>query len=358
MTALSAEKLTVKLPGPVENDFIGTDYAGLPMAASVKIYAGGLVGLNSAGTIQPMALNLGGLTCLGVADVTKDNTSGGASALKCPVRAGNGAWGPFVNSGSTITAAHVGRICYALDDQTVALTDGAGARSPAGTIAAVDSTGVYLKFGASASSSEPMELASSQYGRRVARCCIHTNLASLASFTVASRDGLTLVAGDRVLLINQTTAAQNGLYEVGTVASGSAPLTLATDWATGLVVGGQTVAITAGTLFGGMDIKVTNTTLPTIGTTTVTFAPVRQVGTATLVDGDKTVDTTVWLTSASKIILSRGPVSGVPGPCLVHGTISAGLPGAGSFPIKAGTLADPVVATSTDDGDINYEILG
>ena len=55
------------------------------------------------------------------------------------------------------------------------------------------------------------------------------NVANLASFTVAN-DGITLVAGDRVLLKNQSTVAQNGIYVVGTVGGGTAALTRATDW--------------------------------------------------------------------------------------------------------------------------------
>ncbi|MFI0434026.1 MAG: hypothetical protein ACH36H_12910, partial [Candidatus Nanopelagicales bacterium] len=49
------------------------------------------------------------------------------------------------------------------------------------------------------------------------RGVVYSNVASLAAFTVASNDGLTYTEGQRVLLANQTTAAQNGIYVVGAV---------------------------------------------------------------------------------------------------------------------------------------------
>lgn len=60
---------------------------------------------------------------------------------------------------------------------------------------------------------------------------------SLTAFDSVSagtiRDGVTYVAGDIVLLVNQTTASQNGPYVVGPVATGSAPLSRPAWWETG-----------------------------------------------------------------------------------------------------------------------------
>ena len=60
-------------------------------------------------------------------------------------------------------------------------------------------------------------------------------------------DGLTLVAGDRVLLKNQSTASQNGIYDVGTVSTGTAPLTRAEDLPAGGAAAGLLVEVEAGT---------------------------------------------------------------------------------------------------------------
>lgn len=59
------------------------------------------------------------------------------------------------------------------------------------------------------------------------------NIANLASVTVADPDGqgqgYTLLEGDRVCVQAQTNATENGLYVVGTVAGGLAPLTRSDD---------------------------------------------------------------------------------------------------------------------------------
>jgi len=51
---------------------------------------------------------------------------------------------------------------------------------------------------------------------------------NLASFSVIT-DGVTLVEDDRVLLTEQTTASENGIYDVGVVAAQLAPLTRSSD---------------------------------------------------------------------------------------------------------------------------------
>ncbi len=66
----------------------------------------------------------------------------------------------------------------------------------------------------------------------MARGVVTANIASLAAFTVASNDGLTYVQGQRVLLVGQTTKTQNGLYIVGVVGGGTAPLYRPIDWLT------------------------------------------------------------------------------------------------------------------------------
>lgn len=81
--------------------------------------------------------------------------------------------------------------------------------------------------------------------------------ANLASFTVAN-DGVTLVAGDRVLLKDQGTGTQNGIYVVGTVANGSAPLTRATDMEVGAAfTDGDAVWCQEGTANGNKEFRLT-----------------------------------------------------------------------------------------------------
>lgn len=72
-------------------------------------------------------------------------------------------------------------------------------------------------------------------------------------------DGVVLATGDLILLKNQTTASENGLYKVA--ASGAPTRVTATDytsargnvsrWAVGLDSAGQAVRVTSGTANGG-----------------------------------------------------------------------------------------------------------
>lgn len=241
--------------------------------------------------------------------------------------------------GNTLGVASTGKASWA------ALNVGGGAGYVSGVLPATNG-------GTAGDSAESI-------GVRVVRGVVYSNVADLANFTVAATD-LTFVQGDRVLLINQTTGSQNGIYVVGVVGGGTAPLTLATDWATGNVFGGLVINVRAGTIFGGMSIRVTNTTAITVGSTTPTFAPVQQKLTVTLSGGTVTVNAGVWLTSASKITATRATISGTPGALIVVDSTArtAGLPGTGAFTLTAGTVADPTVPAGGDNGTVDVVING
>lgn len=80
----------------------------------------------------------------GNASVDGGVLSNGKSAIR--VRQG---LGRLNNSTSTdqIAAADIGKLCFLVDDQTVAKTDGGGTRSIAGVIEEVDSQGVWVSIG-------------------------------------------------------------------------------------------------------------------------------------------------------------------------------------------------------------------
>jgi hypothetical protein len=82
-------------------------------------------------------------------------------------------------------------------------------------------------------------------------------------------DGVTLVTGDRILLKNQTTGADNGIY---TVNASGAP-TRATDAdASAEVTAGMTVWVEEGTTNGDKSFTLTTDNPITLGTTSLTFA--------------------------------------------------------------------------------------
>lgn len=135
MTALSQDRNTPRAAGDIKS---------LGVAAAMLIYAGAIVMRNAAGHAVKgaTALNLVGVGC---AWERVDNSAGAAGDQAIRVRAGIFR---FANSaaGDAITIADIGKPCFAVDDQTVAKTDGAGTRSIAGFVADVDAIGVWVEF--------------------------------------------------------------------------------------------------------------------------------------------------------------------------------------------------------------------
>lgn len=103
--------------------------------------------------------------------------------------------------------------------------------------------------------------------------------ASTGNVTLAtpgtSLDGVTLTVNDRVLLKDQTTASQNGVY-VWT-ASGSA-LTRATDSNTGPLLSGSTYTVQKGTVNADRVYRVTTDDTITVDTTSIAFTQVGGAG--------------------------------------------------------------------------------
>ncbi len=98
-----------------------------------------------------------------------------------------------------------------------------------------------------------------------------TNAGTLAAFP--AQDGVTLVQNDRVLVKNQTSAAQNGIYTLTTVGSISVAwvLTRAADADTSAEIGAAVVAIDEGTANAGELWTTTFKATDTIGTTAMNW---------------------------------------------------------------------------------------
>lgn len=100
-------------------------------------------------------------------------------------------------------------------------------------------------------------------------------VATTAAVTIAtalnagdSIDGVTLADGDRVLVKNQSTGAENGIWITGSTPARSF------DMAEGVAAWGAVIYVIDGTTNGGKLFRNTNTTLPTIDTTALTFTEV------------------------------------------------------------------------------------
>lgn len=142
MTALADNRLTdEKGDSPIARTF-----PAFPVAASTHIYQGSMVAVNQSGHLVPASADPT-LRVLGRAEEEVDNSSGAAGDLTCKVRRGVFGW---TNSAGTLAVsdAHVGRICYAVDDQTVAIRNAIGANPVAGRVYDVDADGnVFVEHG-------------------------------------------------------------------------------------------------------------------------------------------------------------------------------------------------------------------
>lgn len=96
---------------------------------------------------------------------------------------------------------------------------------------------------------------------------------TLAGGAPNTLDGVTLVANDRILVKDQTTASQNGVYYVttlGTGANGTWTRTTDADQA-GELTSGAIIAIEEGTINADSQWMLTTDGIITIGTTSLTF---------------------------------------------------------------------------------------
>lgn len=135
MAALTADRNTPSRSG---------DRREPPVKGGAKIFAGGMVALDASGWAVPASAATG-LKVIGRADRAVDNSSGGNGDLRVPVAAGIYR---YANSASAdaIAITDITATCYAVDDQTVAKTNGSNTRSAAGVIFDVDALGVWVKF--------------------------------------------------------------------------------------------------------------------------------------------------------------------------------------------------------------------
>ena len=112
-------------------------------------------------------------------------------------------------------------------------------------------------------------------------------------------DGISLSVGDRVLVKNQSTATQNGLY---LVASGAWTRTVDADGALEITPR-TTVAVEEGTVAAGFKYTVTNTGTITIGSTNITWALTDQGGTT--YTGGTGIDVTGSVISISSLVARK-----------------------------------------------------
>lgn len=120
-----------------------TECLAVPVAANTHIRAGAIAVANAAG-YAAHGSTATTLTYLGRFDQTVDNTGGANGDMTVVVRRKKAF--KWANSGTDpVTQASFGKVCYIVDDQTVAATDGTGTRSVAGKVVGIDTDGVWVE---------------------------------------------------------------------------------------------------------------------------------------------------------------------------------------------------------------------
>lgn len=108
------------------------------LSTAEQVYQGGIACIDTSSGLLKKGTASTTLKAVGLYAEDSLVASGGVAAVNL-FRELVGTW--FVNSASTdaIAQGQVGSVCYIVDDQTVAKTDGSGTRSVAGTVWMVDS---------------------------------------------------------------------------------------------------------------------------------------------------------------------------------------------------------------------------
>lgn len=125
-------------------------------------------------------------------------------------------------------------------------------------------------------------IASGGASKTPVRAATTANIASLAGGAPNTLDGVTLAANDRILVKDQATASQNGIYIVTTLGTGAnGTWTRATDAdGVGEIIAGMLVVSAEGTANADAIWLLTTNGTITVGTTALTFA--RQNGDASV----------------------------------------------------------------------------
>ena len=153
-----------------------------------------------------------------------------------------------------------------------------------------------------------------------------------------SIDGVTLQTGDRILIKNQTTASQNGIYNVN--ASGAPSRT--TDMATGANAAGAFVFVEQGTINAENGFTCTSDTgSAVVGTNNLTFAQFSGAGQVIAGDGlDKSGNTlSVDLKANGGLVIESTEIAVKLDASSITGTLAIGDGGTGATSATAALTA-------------------
>ena len=133
MTALTTDRNT-----PEKSSLENTGLLG----AAQSIFIGSILMRNASGHL------IKGATATGSFGVGRAEARGASTTAGVTTQSYRSGVHRFANSsaGDLIVTADIGAVCYIVDDQTVAKTNGTSTRSPAGVIDSIDAQGVWVRF--------------------------------------------------------------------------------------------------------------------------------------------------------------------------------------------------------------------
>lgn len=132
MTALITDRNTPEIIGDMRLGKAG---------ASQHIFAGSILMRNAAGFILKGAV---ALNCRGIGRAEERVNNDGADGAKSVNY--RGGYHLFATTGTAFTEADIGKVCFIVDDQTVAKDDAVGTRSPAGFVHSIQGDDIFVEF--------------------------------------------------------------------------------------------------------------------------------------------------------------------------------------------------------------------
>ena len=138
-------------------------------------------------------------------------------------------------------------------------------------------------------------------------------VATTANITLSGTqtiDGIAVIANDRVLVKDQTTQTQNGIYTVTNVGSGAVAwvLTRATDFdSVAQMVRGQTIEVHSGTI-NGVTIFMLTSNVTVVGSANITFNEITTSGISNALGTTNQIVVTIDSAGVATFSLATNPV--------------------------------------------------
>ena len=300
---------------------------------------GGVTSVGNAATVVTNANLTGDITSIGnattLATVASAGSTGSSTAIPVVTINAKGLT-------TSITTAAVVAPAGTLSGSTLASGVTASSLTSLGTIASLSVTAGTI----STTPSAPTDIANKSYVDTVAQgldpkaSCVAATTANITLSAAQTIDGISLIAGDRCLVKNQTTTADNGIY---LVASGA--WTRTTDMDAWVEVPGAFTFIEQGTTQADTGWVCTSNAGGTIGTTAITFVQFAGVGSYTAGTGLTLTGTAFSLTAPVTVALggTNATSAGITAFNNITGYSAAGATGTTSTSLVFST--SPVLVT-------------